>query len=118
LVACAAALACGTAHGQTLVEVTERALPGDPINIVGDGLGGSAKPFACQVASDGSKGQAVGLETVSRSPGTILARIPAAFTPGVWQVWVQDGNRASNRVYVNHPDIFFHDQERVLRVAS
>lgn len=98
-------------HAQTLIDISERANPGDPIDLRGDGLNSGTAPYACEVAPDGSFGRAVALKVLSRVSHTIQAEIPNSFQPGLWQVWVQDGGQKSNARFVNKADVFWTDQE-------
>jgi hypothetical protein len=109
-------LLAGTAMatGQTLFRVTERANPGNPINLVGDGIDAGATVFACELAADGTPRMPAKLEVVGRTSGVVQALIPESFHRGVWQAWVEKGGNPSNRFFINRPDIYFFDQDRVL----
>ena len=94
------ALAGGLTSAQTLFNASERAMAGEPIRLVGDGVA-QGDVVVHRVLSDGTTGPDLLCVVQSRSDSIVLANTPPTLEGGLWEVFVRNGATKSNSVFVN-----------------
>lgn len=99
----------GISSAQTITQCTQRALPGDPINIMGDNLTGPVTVQMAQVDSYGDPGAWVITPIIRQGDGILQVNVPTTFTNEVWQLQVISTSNKSLLTYINQPELYFID---------
>jgi parallel beta-helix repeat protein len=100
------------ANSQTILQCTERALPGEPINIVGNGLSGTVTVKIGSVGTSGTVWTWTTASILSQSSGVVQARVPSNIGNGLWAVEVVTPSGTSSVAYINKAEVFFVDSQQ------
>jgi len=94
-------LGAATVSAQTLLNVTERAQPGELISLNGSGFDGSAKLYGHYISDAGVAAADVQFQILGSTSKSILAQVPSNMGGRLWQVYVKTSGGTSNSLYVN-----------------
>ena len=92
----------GVGPGPVILSATETAGPNDLIGLQGSSFGSSPEVWMAHVdGSESSLSPQRSLDIVSASTVFVAARIPGGRPLGLYAVWVKDGPKLSNPVWIN-----------------
>lgn len=114
----AGTMAAALSNAQVIEQCTERALPGEPINITADGITGSV---SVKIGLVGTNGQVSTWDTctiLGQDANVVQAQVPSILPSGLWAVEVVTSKGTSAPAYINRAEVYFLDSTQSSPGAS